>query len=369
MSIAQQSKLGSIQALRGLAALAVALLHIAGMQVLEGARAETGVFAYGWVGVDLFFIISGFIMVWVTQGLTGDRKTAGRFLAQRAIRIYPLWWACALILGVFYMIIHGAPASADYIAKEQSWPVFIKSFFLIPQTLAPMPEVGWTLIFELFFYLVFAGFLAAGLRAKLPYAIIGWAVLTGLGLHLGWGKLGPVFAIMFSPLCFHFMAGMSAALLLQRQTRPALGLPALAIGCAGLAAILFTGSADKAARVMLFILPVSLIVYGVVALEQSGKLRTPKPLSWLGDISYALYLTHPLVIIAWRVLKPVYPGGQLGGTMSGLPPFIILLLDSALVIAACLITATIFHKLIEQTSLKYLRSKLPTYRAIPKAPL
>jgi len=94
VSLATPSKIESIQALRGIAALAVAMLHLAGLQTLGGLRCGTGLFGYGWMGVDIFFVISGFIMVWVTQNIDASPKTARRFLMQRIVRIYPLWWVC-----------------------------------------------------------------------------------------------------------------------------------------------------------------------------------------------------------------------------------------------------------------------------------
>ena len=77
MSAVNSSHINSIQALRGFAALAVALLHLAGLQMLEGFRETTGLYRYGWIGVDVFFIISGFIMVWVTRNITASPKQRG----------------------------------------------------------------------------------------------------------------------------------------------------------------------------------------------------------------------------------------------------------------------------------------------------
>ena len=115
MTVMPQSKLNSVQALRGLAALFVLIYHISQQQLHAigaiGASARTptvdlwllsGPWNQGYAGVDLFFVISGFIMVYVTQKFA---KNAGQkaadvaaFLYKRIVRIYPLWWVFALSL-------------------------------------------------------------------------------------------------------------------------------------------------------------------------------------------------------------------------------------------------------------------------------
>jgi len=205
----------------------VALLHFAGLQVEEFIRADRDWQVYGWMGVDMFFIISGFIMVWVTAAVAGGTRAAGQFLAHRAIRKYPLWFACAALVGMFFYLVDGVPASIYAVSKEEAWPFFIRSFFLIPQEMKPVIDVGWTLIHELFFYLIFALILALGLRSKLAIGIAVWGVVTAAGLHLGLGKHSPVLDVIFNPLSFLFMGGMVTAHLILCQDKPAFAFPAV----------------------------------------------------------------------------------------------------------------------------------------------
>lgn len=362
MSLTTPSQIKSIQALRGVAALAVALLHLAGLQMLEGLRADTGLYRYGWLGVDVFFIISGFIMVWVTRNMSGSPQVAGRFLLQRAVRIFPLWWVCVSFVGLFFFVIHQVPASPDVIAREQAWGYYLRSLFLLPQERAPLLTEGWTLIHELFFYIVFAAVLAVKMRKHIVPVLLLWGAVTALGFHLGAANVNPVLSIIFSPLSFLFIAG---ALIGVIKTPPALARFsgwALLAALIWVAALLVTGTLDKSARVLQLIAPLSLLLWSVVTLEQSGNLEVWRPLVSLGDISYALYLTHPLVILAWRVVRPFYKDGLFWGGVSGLPNSALLYVDMVVLLIAFLITAFLFHKLIEKPSLRFFKGKLKSYK-------
>jgi peptidoglycan/LPS O-acetylase OafA/YrhL len=92
-------KLQSIQILRGIAALLVVIFHVRAQEMLAiggNGLAEmpflNGFVNNGFAGVDLFFVISGFIMVYVTDGVRPGIRSSLDFLFARATRIYPLWW-------------------------------------------------------------------------------------------------------------------------------------------------------------------------------------------------------------------------------------------------------------------------------------
>jgi exopolysaccharide production protein ExoZ len=360
-SITKPMRLTSIQALRGVAALAVALLHFAGLQVEQSIRGELGWQIYGWMGVDMFFIVSGFIMVWVTANIAEGTQAASKFLAMRVIRIYPLWFACMILVGIFFYLGNGVPVSIYQIPKEEAWPFFFRSFFLIPQDNHPLIAVGWTLIHELYFYLVFTILLVVGLRSKIFIGLSIWASVTALGLALGLGELSPALDIIFNPLSFLFMAGMVLGQLILRQNQPRFAVPALILGVAVFAALFFTDFDLQKNRVLYLILPFSLIVYGLVSREKITGRAMPNFLTWLGDISYSVYLTHALVIIGWMTfLRPFYKEGLLHTV---LPPTAAIVLDTICLLVATIITASVFYYGVERPSLKFFRSRLPSYRA------
>ena len=144
-----RAKLDSVQMLRGLAALFVLIYHIAQQQLHAigaigiGATAPTtdlwllsGPWSQGYAGVDLFFVISGFIMVYVTQGFAqnGRRKAAnvGAFLYRRFVRIYPLWWVFASVMGGYYFLSKGQWAAPHLgLTAPESFVYFFKSLALI----------------------------------------------------------------------------------------------------------------------------------------------------------------------------------------------------------------------------------------------
>ena len=103
------TKLYSIQALRGIAALAVFLCHVMAIEEAHSERAHklTDLWINGAHGVDLFFVISGFIMVWVAGDLRRGLGQAGDFLFSRATRIYPLWWLFAIAMVIFFWTMKG----------------------------------------------------------------------------------------------------------------------------------------------------------------------------------------------------------------------------------------------------------------------
>jgi len=362
MSIATSSHINSIQALRGFAALAVALLHLAGLQMLEGFRETTGLYRYGWMGVDVFFIISGFIMVWVTQNITASPKTAWRFLVQRAVRIYPLWWVCVSFVALFFFLIHGVPASIDIVPPDQAWGFYGQSLLLIPQERAPLLGEGWTLIHELFFYCVFTIIIATKMRGKILWALATWALINFIGIKLGFSDLNAGFKIIFSPLSFLFMAGALIGSVKIPDNLSKLSWWVLGASIVAVLTLLLTGTLDKSSRVVQLIIPLSFLLWSLVTLEQTGRLKVYKPFIALGNISYALYLTHPLVILAWRVIRPFYAEGLFHGITSGLPKALLVYLDMFVLLAAFLITAMIFHLLVEKPSLRFFKSKLRHYK-------
>ncbi len=295
----QTAKLQSVQVLRGLAVLLVLLRHILVMESKYG-RGEVllgDFFKIGDAGVDLFFVISGFVMVTVTARIFQKKGAVASFLYKRAARIYPLYWLYSLvILAVFLkfpqMVNSGQGNRVDLLA----------SFTLLPQPMMPLLLQGWTLTFELYFYLVFAFTLLAPLRL-LPRFLGLWAVVVAIGWSLGEARVGlfqtAAAMVVFSPLTMEFIFGCGIALLIRGGWKRG-GLGCAGSGCLLLAATTFLGDphAVPSLRLIAFGLPAALIVYGAVTAEIAGGLRFPRFLEKVGDASYSIYLSHFLVISA-----------------------------------------------------------------------
>ena len=360
-------KLDSVQALRGIAAILVALYHCAGIQkeALDPSRmAEisllSGIWDRGYAGVDLFFVISGFIMVYVTDGKSYNKKNIGHFLYSRITRIYPLWWIFACIMALYFFISYGQPAPPDRLSESNSLSYFIKSFLLIPQHHVPILGVGWTLIHEIYFYIVFAVFLFFD-RKKLPLLLFIWVVFIFLGAFMGFnaGAARGYPSLVSSLLTLEFIAGALAALLITRRVfRFEKTCLVAGIFFVILAMIFYTDTSRQLTswgRVAVYTLPFTLIIYGAVICENKGSVHYPKFLVSLGNWSYSIYLSHFLVFLTIRRLLeyaspylPKYLHFQAEGWIDNL-------IFSIITLTATIIFSALCYKLIEQPLLQLSR--------------
>ena len=313
------TQLKSIQVLRALAAFAVMLAHLQSIEASQSGAPGllSPLLLAGFGGVDLFFVISGFIMVWVAADWAPGRQSALKFLFARVTRIYPLWWLFAAATAGYFLIATGVPWDAEMLANFDlsGTEHLLKSFLLIPHEAFPVLTLGWTLMHEMYFYLVFAALLLLPQAYRGP-ALIGWGVLILIAMLSGATGFyaDTLFALAVYPMTLEFLFGAAAGWLIK-SGRTGWAGPALALGCAGfLAALLvvdFTSLEDSLPILRTFTFgPASaLIVYAVAALELEHK-----PLPWaharlvqLGDWSYSLYLCHILVISAVaRLFFPIF---------------------------------------------------------------
>jgi exopolysaccharide production protein ExoZ len=263
-----------IQYLRGIAALSVVWLHALTMMPGFTERLGQPVFRGG--GVDLFFVISGFIM-WVT---TQKPATPLQFIRLRLVRVVPLYWLATLCLVAFAVL-------GLFKTLQFSTRTVIESLLFIPYGADPVLAPGWTLNYEMFFYGVFALslFLPKPIRlASLAAALIG---LATLGLHAD--GTSPVAVVYTSPLLLEFLAGSVIAFLWLGKTLE-IGLPVSAL-MIGAGTMLLFGWSN--------LLGASLVVAG--CLNQRIRGWNIRPLLALGDASYSIYLTHLFGLAALKV--------------------------------------------------------------------
>ncbi len=295
-------KIVNIQAVRAVAALGVLASHLYAYDARYAADPVLPAwFTYGFSGVDLFFAVSGFVMVLVTRGRFGDAASAGAFLFSRVWRIYPPFW-------LFTAVVIAGFAAAGTLEARLEESTLIGSLTLFPvTTAAPLLQVGWTLTHELYFYLVFALMLLAPQRL-LPVLLALWCAVILAAWSAGLGAASPPARIAFSPLTFEFVAGAAAGLLVVSGRRR-FGWAAIAVGVAGIVAgSLWIGPPDPMSfasgwrRFAAFGIPCALIVYGAACVEVDGRSRAPDGAVALGDWSYSLYLLHLPLIAALAAL-------------------------------------------------------------------
>ena len=366
MSQALPKRLDSIQCLRGIAALLVLFFHLAAFQreMAVGNAADialtSGIWDRGWAGVDLFFVISGFIMVYVTRETGRSFGDVRKFLTSRITRIYPLWWVCAGIMMVYFWVTYGIPAAPDRIAGPNEAATYaVKSMLLIPQDAPPILGLGWTLIHEMFFYLIFALILFLPKKYLLP-ALIAWAVLTVAGSFLIWpAAFGRnILELLASPFSLEFIAGGIAGWLVSRGRFAAPQLcfyGGIVLAVIGFIAFSQNGeSSYTVSRVAIFTLPFVLLVYGAVGREIVAEKRYPLWLSRLGDWSYSLYLTHYIVLVTLRrIYRMAAPENLKVGAEGALDNVVF----AVLALAISIVTSAIFYTIIERPAVNFFKQR------------
>jgi len=283
--------LRSLEALRGIAALGVVIHHAFGMAGLPWLYGKTflgNASLAGQLGVDVFFVLSGFLMAWTNprEGCCGG--DIWKYAVRRFCRIYPFYWVvCALYFPLLYLLRRANGMEVF------GWGEAVSSLLLLPWEGDPLLGVAWTLRFEVMFYFLFIPFLV---RRRL-----GWAVWLGLGLlAIGSAWSGaelrsPWLLQILSLRSLEFLAGVGAAALVGRRSfqghaRWVLGGGMLLLLAGGWLEVRH-GAAAGSGRWLLHGLAAALVVAGLVGWEQQG-LAVPGWLGVLGSCSYGVYLVH-----------------------------------------------------------------------------
>ncbi len=286
------NKLTGIEALRGIAAALVVFSHAA-RHVDRAVPAPNLItlFEAGHAGVDLFFTLSGFIILFVHRRDVGRRDRLGHYAARRFDRVMPLYWlALAITLGLSALGGHALPP-APWLAW---WAA------LLPTIEQPLFGIAWTLQYEALFYV--------GFGVLIAWPRVGMALLAAwlLAIVLCAGKFIPSLALC-QAFGLDFLFGMIAAELLHRVR---LGQPLLLAATAGgmftsayvLEAVGLMDGYGVIAR-FAYGIPAAMLMLGVAAAERAGSLVVPRWLSALGSASYSIYLFQFVFIgITWQAL-------------------------------------------------------------------
>ncbi|AMO78196.1 acyltransferase family protein [Pseudomonas citronellolis] len=284
--------LSSIQHLRGIAALLV-LIHHAIHKQGQISGTDTS-WDLGISGVDLFFIISGFIMCHITTA----RETYPRdFFLARIRRIIPLYWSLSLVALTIFTI------KPEIVNSSGGTTSILNSFTLIPNGEKFLIQNGWTLSYEFLFYIIFATALWANYKFRLLLVSISITLLVIFGLTTL--PQNPTIAFATSPILLEFLMGILAYLYITHA--PKSNIINLALLASGLLFLIFNSTkVDGANRSFFYGIPLALIFSGVVCnerifnrLERSKILKASKE---IGNASYSIYLSHPFVIAATGII-------------------------------------------------------------------
>jgi len=299
-----RTQLLSIQYLRAIAALSVLVTH-----ALQWPLPEMNMYLLktGRLGVEVFFVISGFIITTIA----GDGPFNPRvFLERRAHRIVPTYWAATFLVAVLAIALPN-----QFRTTVPTMVGLLKSMLFIPslEPKAPLLLLGWTLNFEVFFYLMFASlfFLTSGLRTVVLLAC--FASLVSIGQFVP--GLSYVEAIYTSPSLIGFCLGMILAQAYRLGWITRLGeylrWPVVAAPLCLLLAF-YVVDWDSADSILLWkhlLMSFCALSIGLLALhcETQNKVVDLKSLRYLGDASYSIYLFHIFAVAGvWAIAKRMF---------------------------------------------------------------
>ncbi len=349
----------NIQSLRGIAVLFVVFFHLF---IIEQKYSGFDTFLpdalqFGMFGVDLFFVISGFVMVTVTRDKFQNPKQAFMFLYNRATRIYPLYWVYTILALTVFLI------QPSWVNSSQGNQVdILSSFLLLPSDKLPLVQVGWTLIHEIYFYLVYFLILIFLPEKFLVYAIGGWGALVVL-LNLYPLSGSPFYNLVFNPLTIEFMGGCLLAVIYHRSGISKVSGRVLMLG-AGIALLLaiaghtvyqnVSGTLPAGWwRVLLYGLPSLFITYCAINAERTGFVFHSS-LVQTGNASYSIYLSHLFTI---NVIGRIW-------AMFSIPPLFDNVIAISVALTSVLLVGFLSYMLVENTLLKLTRKAFPTSSVI-----
>ncbi len=349
--VALTGRLHFLDALRGLAAVSVMLFHFfaLGVSPVHDQLATTVPAWIAWIwqhlfcGVEIFFVLSGFVIAFSMDGHTTNLRYAGNFIVRRSLRLDPPYWvACALMLGYFfcrwpaqwhdfYLMFGGIKGVAVnlFYAQNLSFVHPAKSIL----------DVSWTLCLEIQFYLTYLALLLLGhyvstLTARRADAVLRTIIVLGVIGVGGWSfwhalhRASPDFA----GRAWNFFLGVALYGALTR------GAPRLAVvvPLAALAALFFWRKEIH----NLVIVATAAAIYTAGATSRLSRLLAYRPVLHLGKISYSLYLLHMVIglNLLW-LLQPVRAGRP-----------VVAWISVALAVVFSLLGAELLHRLVEAPS-------------------
>jgi peptidoglycan/LPS O-acetylase OafA/YrhL len=289
----------NIQFLRAVASLLIVCSHI----ILFGNDKYSlnlpnlnFIAGYFTIGIDIFFIISGFIMVYITYNKDISPLL---FLKKRFVRIFPpLWMVCIILLPVFFL-------KPEWINSSDNIPTsLLHSFFLIPHEGTPLIKVAWTLEFEMFFYIIFAITLKLSSTRQIVSITLFFLFSIICGLLFPVLINSAIIKLCTSPYLLEFICGMLLGYYFKKIKAPSLLITLITTVTTIISFVyLMMFQYGEINRVLHF-LPFAFNICFLFILLEQQKIVMPLKISIFGGkISYNMYLLHILILTAiWRFL-------------------------------------------------------------------
>ncbi|MCB2295312.1 acyltransferase [Clostridium algoriphilum] len=338
MDIKKNIKLDSIQIMRGIGAILIILFHSTTLyQIKFNISYLNGIFKFGFIGVDLFFIVSGFILLY-----TRKKESVGKYLVKRFVRIYPLYWVILSCVIILMFIIPNAGNGG-----QKNIVFLLKNIFLIPDKSLFMIPQAWTLSYEILFYLMFLTTMASNKKiAKIVIEL--WTVGCLVNTIGNFNNANLFIKVMFNPVNLEFLiGGMIYFLIIKYKesiTRKICNISivvGLMLTCFFATLIYF----DKPYLSRILIgLSLALIIFGVIVKNIKYECKYNKFLIYIGNASYSIYLTHFTLISATIIILQKT-------NIKCINSFTITLVDIVIVACGC-----ICHNVLEKPIGKYFKN-------------
>lgn len=298
-----------LQFLRGIAASGVVIEHLLERYARRSALIDElpdFTSRLGQIGVATFFTISGFIMTYIALRDDGRSSSGAAFLRNRFLRVAPLYYLMTLFIVLFGLAAR--PFVTGPARRVPTLAELLLSFGFIPHrgangVIQPIYELGWTLHYEMFFYLVFAVGLTVLKRKGVFFVLAALAALIAAGPYVDappetWG-LRIASYVFTRPIMGYFAIGIIVALVRQRLGARLPSLPApLAAGIALAALGIAAGSAERVVTMTAITAALAVTVLFNPKPAQ-GKAWFTKFSLEFGNASYSIYLTHSFLLGAF----------------------------------------------------------------------
>jgi len=337
------ARIEPLQVLRGIAAMLIMAKHaMYEVDVISPLEFNYGNYKHYTVGIDIFFVLSGFIMIYISRGSSGW-GTAKDFIIKRILRIVPTYWFYTFLMLAVALIIPQVLGKAEFVPVD-----FIKSLLFVPYyntagDMQPFLANGWSLNYEMYFYSVFALCLILPWRYSL-WAMAAWFIVS---VATGFFGIGGIISSFYGrPIVLEFLAGAFIGFLFIKNIR----LPhyffhiGLLFIAGAVVALFFTDTLEQQygitySKPLVGVLSVLLLVLP----KKAEFVEMPKFGVFIGDASYTIYLSHPFAIGA------VTQVALLLGLESTVNPWFIYIA----VMATCLIGGCAAYRIIEKPLLSF----------------
>ena len=295
-----RQKLQLLQISRGFAALLVILFHLQDTSITYfKVTAFNDFFSFGNLGVDYFFVLSGFIITYVHYSDLVNGTNPFTFLKKRFIRIYPTYWAIASItLIMLIFALHGKSPHLDHDINLKSfseWLYLLGCYLLLPMKSLYFLQLAWTLSYEMIFYLIFfTGIILGFKKAKILLGI--WLFLIIVQIPFK-GFHGVFFDRLLNGINLEFMAGCLVAYLIKNSLRIPKWVSYFLLISIPLIFyfkmyVYNIGTERDFFNLILLVLFNGFLLYNIVAIDIYKEIKSPQLLLLVGEATYSIYLSH-----------------------------------------------------------------------------